>query len=350
MALQSSGAISISNINTEIGRASNATSSLNETAIRGLAGKSSGTIALSDFYGKSNAQFIDASGGNISYDGNYKIHTFNSTDSFVVTNSGNSAGSNTIEVLIVAGGGGGGSGINYNGGGGAGGVLYYGSETSSSSSGTAKSPNGVALSTNVGSYVITVGGGGAPNANGQNSSAFGYIAIGGGRGANTYGGTGQSGGSGGGGGPIYGNGGTATSGQGYNGGTASSANQGGADSAAGAGGGAQGLGDYGTSYPFSNSPTTGGPGVRYSISGTAKYYAAGGGGAGRYYGSRRDGIGGASNGAIPAPPYSTCSYPNDVNGTVNTGSGGAGGSSGQVCYSAPGSGGSGVVIIRYRYQ
>lgn len=53
MALQSSGAISFGNINTELGVASNTLLSLNSTAARTLAGKVTGVISLSNFYGKS---------------------------------------------------------------------------------------------------------------------------------------------------------------------------------------------------------------------------------------------------------------------------------------------------------
>ena len=60
MPLVSSGAISIGgsttdrSINLELGRSATATSSLGETALRNLAGVSSGAISLSNFYGKSN--------------------------------------------------------------------------------------------------------------------------------------------------------------------------------------------------------------------------------------------------------------------------------------------------------
>ena len=63
MALVSSGTISIGgtttnrSINLELGRSATATSSLNETALRNLAGVSSGTISLSNFYGKSADNF-----------------------------------------------------------------------------------------------------------------------------------------------------------------------------------------------------------------------------------------------------------------------------------------------------
>jgi len=61
MPLVSSGEISIGgstanrSINLELGRSATATSNLNESALRTLAGVASGTISLSNFYGKSNA-------------------------------------------------------------------------------------------------------------------------------------------------------------------------------------------------------------------------------------------------------------------------------------------------------
>jgi hypothetical protein len=62
MTLQSSGAISLGNVNTELGRSSTATISLGETAVRNLAGVSSGAIALSNLYGKSNVTFTPNGG------------------------------------------------------------------------------------------------------------------------------------------------------------------------------------------------------------------------------------------------------------------------------------------------
>ena len=59
MPLNGSGPISIGgstagqSINLELGRAAGATSSLDETSLRSLAGVASGTISLSSFYGKS---------------------------------------------------------------------------------------------------------------------------------------------------------------------------------------------------------------------------------------------------------------------------------------------------------
>ena len=57
MTLQSSGAISLGNVNTELGRSSTAAISLGETVVRTLAGVSSGAIALSNLYSKSNVSF-----------------------------------------------------------------------------------------------------------------------------------------------------------------------------------------------------------------------------------------------------------------------------------------------------
>ena len=53
MALPSSGNISLSQVNTELTLSATAQISLNDTAVRTLASKSSGQIAMSDLYGTS---------------------------------------------------------------------------------------------------------------------------------------------------------------------------------------------------------------------------------------------------------------------------------------------------------
>jgi hypothetical protein len=69
MTLQSSGAISLANVNVELGRSSTTNISLNESAVRTLAGVASGTISLSNLYGKSAITFTPASGGTVSNTG-----------------------------------------------------------------------------------------------------------------------------------------------------------------------------------------------------------------------------------------------------------------------------------------
>ena len=53
MTMPGSGTISMAQINVEIGRAGNAVISLGESAVRTLAGVQSGSISLSQFYGRS---------------------------------------------------------------------------------------------------------------------------------------------------------------------------------------------------------------------------------------------------------------------------------------------------------
>lgn len=55
MALQSSGAISLNNVNVELGNAGTAAIGMGNTAPRDLAGVASGAISLASFYGKSYA-------------------------------------------------------------------------------------------------------------------------------------------------------------------------------------------------------------------------------------------------------------------------------------------------------
>lgn len=62
MTLPTTGAISLGNVGTELGRAAGTTTSLGETAVRNLAGISSGAIKLSNLYGKSSVAFTPAGG------------------------------------------------------------------------------------------------------------------------------------------------------------------------------------------------------------------------------------------------------------------------------------------------
>lgn len=244
-----------------------------------------------------------ATGGTITTDGDYKVHTFTSSGTFEVTSITNNP---TVDILQIAGGGGGGR--RRGGGGGAGGYLY---ET------------GVAVS--AASYSVTVGAGGdgstgGNSSNGGNSSIGSLITVsvgGGGGGGNAHGANGGSGG--GGQGMTAGiNAGTATSGQGNDGAAGSNLSYG------GGGGGSGGAPDE----------KDGGAGTANSITGSA-VTRAGGGGA---WNGGDAGSGGASAGGSGSSAAS--------NATANTGSGGGGGGDD----ANGGNGGSGVVIVRYQFQ
>ena len=240
--------------------------------------------------------------------------------------------STTCDILIVGGGGGGGSAIGSGGGGG--GLIY--------------STN---ISISTGSYNISVGKGGAGAAvytsrggNGNNSSAFGNIAYGGGGGAGQSWVYNQSGtasgtlqttsanqGSGAGGTRYKTIGNAGTTGQGNSGGNASP-NQ----FNAGGGGGAGGVGGTGTDI----SGGIGGIGVYNSITGTSLGYAGGGAGNGIVsdvnYGAVATEGGGSSG-----PINGSGGFLLGLNGADGRGGGGGGGGT------VGGAGGSGIVIIRY---
>ena len=156
MALQNSGTLSIGEIAGEFG--GTAPHSLSEYYDAATGIPSSSTISVGEFYGTSNAQYVQATGGNSNFtSGNNRIHVFNGSGTLTVTNVGNSGGSQAVEYLIIAGGGGGRRGDNgYGGGGGAGGMA-----TSFGTQGGGQSAAGdMTFSTATGHYV-TVGGGGA---------------------------------------------------------------------------------------------------------------------------------------------------------------------------------------------
>jgi len=122
MALPSAGnSISISQVNTELAASSNTSRNMNNTNLRTLFQKTTAgsQIKMSDGSGKS---FVFATGGTKTTSGLYTIHTFASSDSFVVN-----YGSINVDFLIVSGGGGGGG---DRGGGGGGGGVYKKSSVS----------------------------------------------------------------------------------------------------------------------------------------------------------------------------------------------------------------------------
>jgi hypothetical protein len=274
-------------------------------------------------------------GGTITVSGDYRIHTFTSSGTFATN-----ASSLTADYLVVAGGGGGGT--TYGGGGGAGGLRS--TVTATGRAGTLES----ALTLAANSYTVTVGGGGAtglagynatnaPGFNGNNS-VFATITSLGGGGGGGGGGSSKSGGSGGGGMDSI-TPGSGTTGQGFDGGGSAS----GGNYGAGGGGGSGSNGVAGNSGAGGN----GGAGVAVAISGSSVTYAGGGGG-GTYTGgtSGSGGSGGGGNAGAPGVTNATGGFA----GTDNTGGGGGGSSALQAGsqYSAVGgTGGSGIVIVRY---
>jgi hypothetical protein len=280
--------------------------------------------------------YVTATGGTASTCGDFKFHKFTGPGTFCVSCAGNTGGSNTVQVLIVAGGGAGGG--RYGGGGGAGGMVF--------------TPScGVPISASP--FPIAVGGGGTgqtqpPGQGGQgtNSTGISLTGVGGGGGVHTGSSPTQAGGSGGGSGQGGGIGPGTQPSQSGNSGTFGFGNNSGCGSTGSpkyghaGGGGAGAVGSNGTP----SGGGTGGSGKSVTslfpapLGGTPGGTYAGGGGGGSYGGpSGGPGPGGGGNTGSPGGA-----------GTTNTG-GGGGGSTGNVC-TAGGNGGSGIVIIRYKYQ
>ena len=296
--------------------------------------------------------FIVATGGTITCCGDYKIHTFTADGTFCVSAGGGPLA--VVDYLVVGGGGSAGGGETA-GGGGAGGYR----ESSGAASGCySRSPLGAcvsALPVSVQSYPITIGGGGAAPSgkaigiNGSNSTFSTIISAGGGGGGydncSPPDFPGLAGGSGGGGTGLSGRGGLGGAGntpsvsppQGNNGGQGSTVP--GNETGSGGGGGA-------TSVGAGNQNPGGGPGgngATSSITGSPITRAGGGGGG--LFGPGPVGAAGPGGGGVGgrASPNS-----DGAAGAANTG--GGGGSEGGPNSTSGNAGGSGVVIIRYKFQ
>jgi len=298
--------------------------------------------------------FITATGGTPcagQTTGDYKYHTFTGPGSFCVSSLSNIPASNSVDWLVVAGGAGGGSTI----GGGGGGAGGYRESPGTATGCYTVSPLGAApaaaITVTASAYPITVGGGGtaqpSPVDDGNPSVFSTYTSAGGGS-------QGTVGGSGGGQGHRGGAGGAGNDPptsppQGQPGGCAP-----GPDGWAGSGGGGAISAGGDSSGANSGAGGTGGGGATSSINATptARGGGAGGGAFTQGGGLQPGGAGGAGGGGDgapsgPGPGGGGCS----TAGTVNTGGGGGGanyrGDSGQNPAS---NGGSGVVILRYKYQ
>jgi hypothetical protein len=70
------GQISLDDVNAELDISPGTQINMNSAPVRGLAEVPSGAIAMSNLQGKSNAQFVAATGGSITTSGDFKIHTF----------------------------------------------------------------------------------------------------------------------------------------------------------------------------------------------------------------------------------------------------------------------------------
>jgi hypothetical protein len=274
---------------------------------------------------------------------NYKSHTFLSgTSTFTSTGAGD------IDVLIVAGGGGGGSWVGA--GGGAGGVVVRNNFPITAGSYSIVVGNGGAGGINPGSYTSPF----PSTTNGQNSTAFGLTAIGGGKGGSWNGDQNADGGSGG--------GASQQNGQksGLQPGSASGGfgNAGGANAGFGAGGphataGGGGAGAAGQNTVNDTQSGAGGIGIINTFRTGANLYYGGGGGGGMHgpgyddsragLGTRNGNTGGGGNGK-----HRNNSLIADQAGLANTGGGGGGGGAPGNEPSYGGAGGSGIVVIRYR--
>ena len=302
------------------------------------------------------SQYVTATGGTITCSGDFKIHTFTGPGALCVSCAGNAAGSNQLEYLVVAGGGGGGDTGCRGGGGGAGGFRFA-SPSIAPLTYPGKPLAGSTLTASVASIPITIGAGGAGGTNGNNSifSSITSTAGGGGAGGSSGGDTGGSGGGGGGpgGGSAVSNGGAGNTppvspSQGNNGGPGDSSPPG----FGGGGGGALAVGSTGASSPQPRGADGGiGGGLPTAFGsngvpcGSFRYYAGGGGGG--YYGDAVPGGLGGTGGGGNGAGYNGSSGTPGTGGTTNTGGGGGGETlSGLGGYN----GGSGIVIIRYKFQ
>ena len=313
--------------------------------------------------------FIQATGGTITTCGNCKVHTFTGPGTFCVSAASSVAANNAVGYLVVAGGGGGGAVVSGGGGGGG----YREGRCNPITPYTASPLVTTGLTVSAAGYPITVGGGGTggtppatnTGARGGNS-IFSTITSTGGGGAGNDGASGLPGGSGG--GKLrcsigLGNTPPVSPPQGNNGGDGSAA---GAHSAGG-GGGATAVGQTGTPSPTNGG--NGGAGATTHINGSPKSFSGGGGGSatvnpGQSSTGGNGGLGGGGGASFQGPnptgmqggagynPGANGATPSGNNGGAggtNSGGGGGGGSHGGTP-NCGGNGGSGIVIIRYKFQ
>ena len=313
----------------------------------------------------STAQYVAATGGSPcsgAICGDYKTHTFTGPGTLTVSCGGNACGSDGVEYIIVAGGGGGGNSGCRGGGGGAGGFRFS-SPSLAPATYPAKPLAAPAVSPVTATpYPIVVGGGGAIGTVGDVSSFNSLTAAGGGfGGSNSPDNRGPDGSGGGGSGPGGGSpvfaGGTGNDppvspAQGKDGGPGEASPPG----FGGGGGGALACGTTGSSSPEPEGAPGGVGGGFPNAFGTSGqssggfYYFSGGGGGG-YYGDAVPGGQGGLGGGGDGQGYDGVVVTAGSAGTCNTGGGGGGMGLSQPAPDSTGyAGGSGIVIIRYKFQ
>lgn len=325
-------------------------------------------------FGAGSTGFIIATGGTITTCGDFKIHKFTGPGSFLVCKAGSPVNS-VVDYLVVAGGGSGG-GAQGGGGGGGGFRVSNSLGIPAPTMSPLSSPTGTPVTKT--SYPITVGAGGTAgtyntvSGPGNNSIFSTITSAGGGRGgfqgdccfSGTPGNTGGPGGSGGGANRArpggVGNTPPVSPSQGQNGGLnpvgPNQQNGGGGGAGAVGGdatvqynGGSGGVGSFvAPSFAFGCAGTTGPvPAVRYFSGG------AGGAGGNGPPGTLGSGGTGGSGGGAPGTSWLSAVPGNTTApaGTTNTGGGGGGVTN--YLNSTPvlgGNGGSGIVIIKYKFQ
>ena len=342
-----------------------ATDSIRNTANESLtmvyADATKGWLAVEEGTGFIGEAYIEATGGTITTSGNCKIHTFTGPGTFCVTNIATTAANNAVAYVVIAGGGGGGP--VRGGGGGAGGFREGRTNpiTPYTASPLAAACSGLTITQTA--FPITVGAGGSGGASGGSGnptacatvgavSTFSSItSTGGGFGTTpTPSPNAASPGGSGGGGNNNTSSGTSAGGtgntppvtppQGNPGGIGVGAPKYGA----GGGGGATVAGVGGNT---SGDGGDGGAGATTSINGTPTTRAGGGGGAAYDVPAGFMGCGGAGGGGPAGGPGEN----GGTAGTTNTGSGGgAGWHPGPATEETGANGGSGLVIIRYKFQ
>ena len=280
--------------------------------------------------------YITATGGTITtVCTNYKVHTFTGPGTFAITAGAGPL--SKLDYLVLAGGGGGGGGETgywYGGGGGAGGFRE--SKTSAVSGCWSASP--LVSSTPLGPFAsplsIPVSVGAAGSAGTTASPGCGSTA--GGQGGNSIFSTITSTGGGGGGVSTGDTSGTKPARFGQPGG-----------SGGGSGGGGTNPIGNGNTPPVS--PPQGNNGGQGSVPSTGR--GGGGGGAGAVGGTFPCGSGGAGvASSISSSPVTRAVGGDQGDGGTASANTGSGGGSNTCSPNASGAGGSGVVIIRYRFQ